>query len=330
MRAVHFPCVFVLLATYVDFGLLLRYFFMYSPLVNVKGLPCWPSNPLYEQLIEGETLQANGINLESAWTPWQNREEITLRSGSDFDLVILGISLGALKFICPDLIAAEKKWRLMVEQVKTVQTQALQVWLKPNLAQLGWQMPSPIVDAYVHPLNTWADMSHLNQVEDWTSEQFPGSIAYFCGPLKDAEQIPSRQDYDFPEQQEERVKGIVKQWFEQNIPTLWPKIINSQMSDTLNWNLLIDPKHRKEEERFNAQFWRANIEPSDRYVLSVKGSTKYRLRSDQSGFENLYLAGDWTLNNFNLGCIEATVISGMQVSRAISGYPTTIVGESDV
>ena len=302
----------------------------YEPLVNVKGLPCWPSTPLYEQLMEGKTLQANGINLESAWATWPNTEEITLRAKYDFDIVVLGISLAALKSICPELIAAQKKWQLMIEKVKTVQTQALQVWLKPDLAQLGWSMPSPIVDAYVHPLNTWADMSHLNQVESWTSENFPGSIAYFCGPLEDGEQISSPKDYDFPQQQEEKVKGIARKWFEKNMPTLWPNIRDSQESDSLNWNLLVDPQNKKGEERFNAQFWRANVEPSDRYVLSVKGSNKYRLRSDRSGFANLYLAGDWTLNNFNLGCIEATVMSGMQVSRAISGYPTKIVGESDV
>jgi uncharacterized protein with NAD-binding domain and iron-sulfur cluster len=302
----------------------------YEPLVEIKGLPCWPSTPLYEQLVEGEALQGNEINLESAWMPWQDVEEITLKVGEDFELVVLGISLGALKYICPELIAARKEWQLMVEKVKTVQTQALQVWLKPELAELGWLMPSPIVDAYVHPLNTWADMSHLNQVEDWPSEHFPGQIAYFCGPLEDTEEIPAFSAYGFPEQEENRVKAIARQWFEQNTPTLWPKITNSQTSDTLNWELLIDPQQRRSSERFNYQFWKANIEPSERYVLSVKGSTKYRLRPDRSGFENLYLAGDWTLNGFNLGCIEATVISGMQVSQAISGYPTKIVGNSDV
>src|SRR5207248_8011913 len=39
----------------------------YDPLVTVKGLGCWPSQPLYDQLKEGEELQARGINLESAW-----------------------------------------------------------------------------------------------------------------------------------------------------------------------------------------------------------------------------------------------------------------------
>ena len=302
----------------------------YQPLVPIKNLPCWPSAPLYDQLVEGDTLQAHHINLESAWTSWQDPEQITLRWGEDFDLVVLGIPLGTFKQICPELIAARKDWQLMVEHVQTVQTLALQVWLHPNLQQLGWRMPSTIVDAYVHPLNTWADMSHLNEIEDWPEAHYPGHIAYFCGPLADADAIPNFGETGFPEQEEHRVKVIAKHWFEHNIAPLWPQVMHPQAPGSLNWDLLIDPQQRIGEQRFEQQFWKANVEPSERYVMTVKGSTQYRLRPDQSGFDNLYLAGDWTRNPLNLGCIEATVMSGMQVSQAICGYPTKIVGDVDV
>src|SRR5262249_5475563 len=38
----------------------------YSPLVDVKGLPCWPSEPLYDQIDEAQAkeLVARGIDLE--------------------------------------------------------------------------------------------------------------------------------------------------------------------------------------------------------------------------------------------------------------------------
>ena len=302
----------------------------YDPLVTIKGLPCWPSAPLYEQLVEGDTLKTQAINLESSWTSWHDQEDITLQSGEDFDEVILGIPLGALGHICPELIAAREDWQMMLDQVKTVQTQALQVWLKPNLSELGWRMPSAVVDAYIHPLNTWADMSHLSDVEDWPKGQVPGHIAYFCGPLADAEVIPNFGEIDFPKQEDDRVKAIAKQWFERNTAPLWPKIMCSQGPERVNWDLLLGPEQEIDSERFDCQFWKANIEPSDRYVMSTKGSTKYRLQPDQSGFNNLYLAGDWTRNPLNLGCIEATVMSGMKVSQAISGYPAKILGDSDV
>ena len=69
---------------------------------------------------------------------------------------------------------------------------------------------------------------------------------------------------------------------------------------------------------------------ADRYVLSVKGSTRYRLRSDGSDFENLFLAGDWTKNGIDAGCVEAAVVSGMMAARAITGVRSEIAGEKDV
>ena len=47
------------------------------------------------------------------------------------------------------------------------------------------------------------------------------------------------------------------------------------------------------------QFVRANVDPSDRYVLCAPGSDRFRLRADESGFDNLFLAGDWTDNGLN-------------------------------
>ena len=79
--------------------------------------------------------------------------------------------------------------------------------------------------------------------------------------------------------------------------------------------------------RTDGPYYRANIDPSERYVLSVAGSTKYRLKSGKSGCANLYLAGDWTHNGLNVGCVESAALSGCQASRAISGYPAEIPGE---
>jgi hypothetical protein len=39
------------------------------------------------------------------------------------------------------------------------------------------------------------------------------------------------------------------------------------------------------------------------------------------------LAGDWTRTIISAGCIEAATMSGMQASRAISGYPAVVFGE---
>jgi len=69
---------------------------------------------------------------------------------------------------------------------------------------------------------------------------------------------------------------------------------------------------------------KANVWPSELYTLSLPGTTRFRLRSDDSGFDNLFLAGDWTLTDLNVGCFEAAVISGMMASRAICSEPRHI------
>ena len=81
-------------------------------------------------------------------------------------------------------------------------------------------------------------------------------------------------------------------------------------------------------ERLEAQFWRANINPSDRYVQSRPGTSRFRLSPGESGYDNLVLAGDWTDSGFNAGCIEAATISGLLAARAIIGDERTsdIVG----
>ena len=56
------------------------------------------------------------------------------------------------------------------------------------------------------------------------------------------------------------------------------------------------------------QFWKANIEPSERYVQCPPGGTKARLRADDSGFGNLVLAGDWIQNRLNVGSVEGAVM----------------------
>jgi hypothetical protein len=67
------------------------------------------------------------------------------------------------------------------------------------------------------------------------------------------------------------------------------------------------------------QLYLANVDPSDRYVQCGPGSDRYRLRSDESGYDNLFLAGDWTDNGLNAGCIEAATLSGLQAANAVLG-----------
>jgi uncharacterized protein with NAD-binding domain and iron-sulfur cluster len=74
-------------------------------------------------------------------------------------------------------------------------------------------------------------------------------------------------------------------------------------------------------QRFNQQFWRANIDPTESYVTSPPGSTAARLKAWGSGFANLSIAGDWIYTGLNVGSVEGAVMGGRLASFAVSGYP---------
>ena len=124
------------------------------------------------------------------------------------------------------------------------------------------------------------------------------------------------------------------QWLRTNMQFLMPQSVckgyPDGFPDTFDFGLLYDHMEPRSEDvnRLDSQFWRANLDPSEHYVLSTKGSIQYRLSPDGSGYDNLKLAGDWTRGGLNYGCVENAVMSGMQASRAICGYPQIIFGEN--
>ena len=81
------------------------------------------------------------------------------------------------------------------------------------------------------------------------------------------------------------------------------------------------PEGPSDDAALDTQLVQANIDPSDRYVRCAPGTDRYRLRSDESGYDNLFLAGDWTDSGLNAGCIEAATMSGLQAANAVLGRP---------
>ncbi len=135
----------------------------------------------------------------------------------------------------------------------------------------------------------------------------------------------------YPDEQDALAKAAALEFITTKLPAIWPKafVIDDHGKPQFRWELLVDPEQRVGPARLDSQFWRANVDPSERYVLSIPGSSAQRLRADRSGFSNLYLAGDWTENGLNAGCMEAAFISGLQASRGICGSPSRIIGEFD-
>jgi uncharacterized protein with NAD-binding domain and iron-sulfur cluster len=304
----------------------------YEPLIDVKGLACWPSEPIYGQIQFGQELRASGINLESTWSPeWKYAQAKTIYLGEDFDLVVYGISLGALQQSAPSLLAASPPLAATFTNVKTVQTCAFQLWLKPDLAGLGWQDPPgiterPVLGAFVEPLDTWADMSQLLVRETWPDDAKPQNVAYFCGVLQELAPPPPPSDHAFPARQLDRLDTMAIAFLNDDIKLLWPEAASGA---GFKWDLLVDLKPEIGEARFQSQYRRVNIDPTERYVLSVPKSTAYRLPPDGTGYSNLFITGDWIRCGLNAGCVEAAVTAGMLASRAITGGGPPIHGACD-
>jgi uncharacterized protein with NAD-binding domain and iron-sulfur cluster len=271
----------------------------YEPLVDVDGLPCWPTTPLFDQLVEGRELAERRVDLESA-NGWSKRGEVTLERDRDFDDIVLGIPIGGLASVCSELVASRRDWAEMLGRLRTVRTQAAQLWMAPDLASLGWPHPSPISTGHAGPHSSWADFTHLIPSERWPAEGAPRSLAYLCGPLPE-------------EASPDSVQNVLSTWLERHASDLWPRFSRDELIGG-----------------FGSQYVRANIAPSERYVLSLPNTVQYRLRADQSGFQNLFLAGDWVRTGLNLGCIESAVMAGLQAARGISSRPRVIFGESDL
>jgi uncharacterized protein with NAD-binding domain and iron-sulfur cluster len=309
----------------------------YQPLIDVNGLECWPSEPLYAQLLEGNELRqrtaaGENVNLESYWSSWPGVGDLVLRHGTDFDHVLLGIPVAALPYLCADLIAEKQEWRDMVAHVATNRTMNAQLWFEPSVAELGWNVTAePILGGFVRPLSVWADLSHLLPKEGWAeTPHAPRHLAYMVGPMRDstAPEPPFFSDPDFPAREAQQVHDETRRLLEEHARDLWPHAYDAK--GAFDWNCLADPEGRSGAARLEAQYLRGNIDPNERYTLSLPGSSRYRLRPDQSGFTNLTLAGDWTNTGLNAGCVEAAVMSGMQASRAIAGYPVQVFGERDL
>lgn len=311
----------------------------YEPLRPVHGLDCWPSKPRHEFIdpAQAALLKQHDINLESHWSPWpqvyeaafgQALPQRTLRRGVDFDLVVYGLSVGSLADVAAPLLPISPGLAACSKALKTVATQAYQVWCNKDFAQLGWTARSrsaqnPVLSAFSEPFDTWAPMDELIEREHWPAGHEPRSLSYFCSAMPVTSYPPST-DAGFPAAIAAQAKQNAIAQLEQRIGALWPNAVTPTGFD---WSVLVDLQNGTGAARFDGQYWRGNVDPSERYVLSVVGSSRYRLRADQSGFGNLFLAGDWLKTGLDAGCVEAATMGGMQAARAICGYPAVIRGE---
>jgi hypothetical protein len=172
----------------------------------------------------------------------------------------------------------------------------------------------------VKPFDTWADMGHLIPEESYSPH--PRSLAYFCNVLADPPEPPDDVDPSYPAARREEVKRNAINFLNQQIHHLWPGA--ARPTGGFRWEVLAAPNGappKFDESAFDTQYWRANVNPTDRYVLTIPGTQKYRISPLDNTYDNLTICGDWCDNGFSNGCVESAVMSGRLAAHAISHWP---------
>jgi hypothetical protein len=223
----------------------------------------------------------------------------------------------------------------MQKHVKTVGTQAAQVWLDTSVEDLGWRRGSALVSALEHPFESWADMTHTFAAERAWRVQMgkkPGaknaqadqtrSVSYFVGLLSDAE-IKARKSN--AQDIEAMVRDNLQELLVRRVEPLWPDAFmrndKGDIESTPLDHLVDENGQLRGLLALDAQHVQANFLGSDRYTLALPGSLEHRISPLDASVINMTIAGDWTECGFNEGCIEAAVMSGMLASHAICGFP---------
>lgn len=242
-----------------------------------------------------------------------DRRKPTIEVGKHFDAVILATGIDDVREILKASSDGSKKffdevpaWETMCREVKTVATQAAQVWLSKELDDLGWYRGPGIFTAFGAPFETWADMTQTKASEQaWRDAKKPRpeantdaarTIAYFCAVLSESELKAS------PDKHATVVANFTNLLTEK-IKPIWPA--TAQNTDGAASFVI-------------KRYEQANWEASDRYTLSLPGSIKHRISPLDPSVANMAVAGDWTASGLDAGCVEAAVMSGMLAALAIT------------
>ncbi len=281
----------------------------YSPLRTLpSGQRVWPDRPLDDQIVDGGALKAADVDLESRWTPWPDAApSLTLAAGRDYDLLVLAIPPAAHPTICGALMAQKPAWDAMVHAVWTTATQSFQTWLTADQAKLGWTYPAMVGGYDQTALDSWADISPVLATESWPATSGVVSEQIACGPLPCPPFPPPVGELGYPAAMKGAVDVTAQGYLNKDAGTFWKSFNGGPPRGVVA-----------------STYSRANIDPSERYTLSVAGSTKFRMTAGGSSYDNLYLTGDWIRNGQNLGSFESTTTSGLLTSHAISGWPATV------
>ncbi len=268
---------------------------------------------------------------------------------SYFDTVVCALPLGVVEDVLIEqetrepLAAREGDYRELFRNVRLTESQAIRMWFKVGLDGLGWLHEPPILSGTDWPHSTWEDNSQSTEIQAFPDGEQPLTIATLFGALATGS-ANIRDPGHFAAQHAAAEQAAKKFLCEGGLLRLWPGLLSQgapprpdlrspsdKIDDTprIDWTKFIDLEQRAGQARFGWQVVCANVGPNESYIVTTPGSLKYRPRPDESGYRNLYLAGDWTRNGVQAGTVEGAVMSGLKAAYAITGKGGPIVGGDD-
>lgn len=289
----------------------------YEPTFACAGLECWPTEPDWAQLHEGEQLRTRGDGFESSRVDPSAPRKALVR-GRDFDEVVLALPLGAMTarggVASPvaALAACNPRFAALCEGINLVPSIAAQVWL----ARSPWSTtgPRPAMLSWAYPWDIWADMTATLAHEGWPRDAAPRAALYLCGTA--TSRIPSATDPAAVEHEEHQAAlAALAEQLRQHGPRMFPGLQTE--TGEFDWSGVHASTHCIGAERITEQFVRVNAAPSDLCDGAAVGNSSLRLEADASGLTNLVLCGTWTRTGLNTTCVEAAVMAGMAAARAI-------------
>lgn len=262
-----------------------------------------------------------------------------------FDVVVCALPLGVVEDVLVEhetsepLARREGPYRDLFRNVRLTESQAIRMWFKVPLLGLGWQHEPPILSGTEWPHSTWEDNSQSTEIQDFPADAQPLTIATLFGALATGSS-DVRDPKHYAAQLRAAEQAAEKFIVSGGMLRLWPGLSCADLATAdaeaaraddcgIDWSKFIDLDGRSGRGRFGWQLVCANVGPNESYIVTTPGSLKYRPRPDESGYRNLYLAGDWTRNGVEAGTVEGAVMSGLKAAHAITGKGKPIVGGDD-
>ena len=290
----------------------------YQPVRVENGMVIWPTQPHWDQLSGGAAMKTAGVNFESHWANWPPAAEKVIEAGTDFDVVVLGIALGALKqlnpqdpSLCAGLIAQSPAFANWINNTGIIPSMGVQLWSDKTLGELGWIQGKPALVSGPEYLNIWADMSPVLAFESG-GQSSSKSLHYLTGTYSTQLYKQPRSATTTPAAAAADIRAQTVDWLNDEVKSWWPL---ARSSGGFDWSVLTAPVGVTGEARLDAQYLRANIDPTECCTLAAPGKTKYRLHAAESGFHNLILCGEGTAFGLTTSFEGAVMSRGCRVTR---------------